>query len=220
MNQVLEQNHDNPFTESPSSLPQAWEDLRQQVADGLHSAHSRINGNTAKNLESASFLYALIELLSENGLISIEALDERKIEVFKRLKKRFEKERMGVILQNPQPDKYTFDRAAQIDCENRVHLCKASCCRLPFALSEQDLEERVIRWNLAIPYMIEHGDDGYCVHLDRCKGCSVYEQRPVPCRGYDCRNDKRIWLDFQKRIPNPIVEREDWLELVSEESVG
>lgn len=217
MNHALTQDHASAFTESPSSLPKEWESLRQKVADGLHSTHCRANGNTAKNLEMASFLYALIELLSENDLISIETLDKRKIEVFKRMKKRYENERMGVILQNPQPDKYTFDRAAQIDCENRVHLCKASCCRLPFALSEQDLEERVIRWNLAIPYMIEHDDDGYCVHMDRCKGCTVYEQRPVPCRGYDCRNDKRIWQDFEKRIPNPIVEREDWLELVSED---
>ena len=74
-----------------------------------------------------------------------------------------------------------------------------------------------MRWKFAIPYMIEQGEDGYCSHMDRCgKGCTIYEQRPVPCRGYDCRNDKRIWLDFEKRIPNPIVEREDWLEVVSE----
>jgi hypothetical protein len=23
------------------------------------------------------------------------------------------------------------------------------------------------------------------------------------CRGYDCREDRRIWLDFEKRIPAP-----------------
>ena len=39
---------------------------------------------------------------------------------------------------------------------------------------------------------------------------------PLPCRGYDCRKDKRIWLDFEQRIPNPAVERPDWLEVVSQ----
>lgn len=193
-------------------------DAYRWVADGLQCIHDRADRNTAKNLEISSFLYALIELLKESGVISIEALDKRKHDLFTRLKRRYQDERMGVILQDPQLDKYTFDRAAQIDCENRVHLCKASCCRLPFALSKQDLEERVVRWNLGIPYMIDQGEDGYCTHLDRCgKGCGIYEERPVPCRGYDCRNDKRIWLDFEKWIPNPIVEREDWLDVVSEE---
>jgi Fe-S-cluster containining protein len=46
------------------------------------------------------------------------------------------------------------------------------------------------------------------VHLERggCR-CSIYAQRPVPCRAYDCRNDKRIWADFERRIPSPELER-------------
>jgi hypothetical protein len=28
----------------------------------------------------------------------------------------------------------------------------------------------------------------------------VHGQRPEACRVYDCRNDKRIWKDFEKRI--------------------
>jgi hypothetical protein len=35
----------------------------------------------------------------------------------------------------------------------------------------------------------------------------------VPCRGFDCRNDKRIWLDFENKVINPelpeIFERKD-----------
>jgi hypothetical protein len=42
----------------------------------------------------------------------------------------------------------------------------------------------------------------------------VWQQRPIPCRGYDCRKDERIWLDFEKRIINPdfdqlLEQRED-----------
>jgi hypothetical protein len=32
----------------------------------------------------------------------------------------------------------------------------------------------------------------------------------VPCRAFDCRQDRRIWLDFEARIVNPLIERPDW----------
>jgi hypothetical protein len=59
--------------------------LRQEFAEGLLYIHARLSENTQTTLEAASFLYACIELLSEKGLLSIEALDERKREVAKRL---------------------------------------------------------------------------------------------------------------------------------------
>jgi Fe-S-cluster containining protein len=185
------------------------------VAEGFHGAHCRANGHAAKTLETAAFLYALIELLSEKGVVAIDELDERKRAAFARQKQRYAKDRMGVILQDSQIDKYAFERTTEIDCASRVHLCKASCCRLPFALSRQDVEERVVRWDFGVPYMIEQGADGYCSHHDRCtRRCTIYQERPVPCRGYDCRNGARIWLDFERRIPNPAIERADWLEVV------
>jgi hypothetical protein len=99
-----------------------------------------------------------------------------------------------------------------------VHLCQAACCRLPFALSKQDVREGIVLWDLGQPYLIEHGSDGHCSHLDRAtRGCTIHAQRPVPCRGFDCRSDKRIWLDFVGRIPNPAVERTDWLEYLAEQ---
>jgi hypothetical protein len=191
--------------------PDVLRDLRQQVAEGLLYAHSRLNANTGKTLEAASFLYALIELLSERGFISIEELDERKRVVGQRLAKQFSDKGMGVMLQDSEYDKYTFQGGVKIDCENRIHLCKAACCRLPFALSKQDVREGIVRWNLGQPYLIDQGKDGSCVHLERgsCQ-CSIYTHRPVPCRGYDCRNDGRIWLDFEKKLPNPAIDRPDW----------
>ena len=191
--------------------------LRDEVAEGLRYAHARANSNTAKTLEASSFLYALVELLSERGLIAIDELDQRKRDVMERLQVKFGMDGMGVVLQDPQPDKYAFAGSPPIDCETRIPLCKASCCRLPFALSKQDLEERVVRWDFSVPYMIKRGEDGYCTHLDRCtQACAIYQNRPVPCRGYDCRKDKRIWLDFANRIPNPAVDEPDWLARVRE----
>src|SRR5262250_1562695 len=187
------------------------EKLRQELADGLLYIHSRLSENTKSTLEAASFLYALVELLSEQGLISIDKLDERKTEVAKRLAKKNSDKGVGVLLQEPEYDKYTFEGEAKIDCENRVHLCRAACCRLPFALSKQDVQEGTVHWDLGQPYLIAQDETGYCTHLDRgCYRCTVHERRPVPCRGYDCRRDRRIWLDFEGKVINPDILTADW----------
>jgi Fe-S-cluster containining protein len=66
----------------------------------------------------------------------------------------------------------------------------------------------VIKWNLDAPYLIAHTEDGYCRHLDRagCR-CTVREQRPIPCRVYDCRGDTRIWSDFANYMINPEMDK-------------
>lgn len=185
--------------------------LYQSIADGFLYTHSRLNANTSKTLESASFLYALIELLAEKGVLSIEELDERKRIIGERLAKQYSEKGIGAIFQDPEYDKYTFDQGATVDCAEYLPLCKAACCRLPFALSKQDVREGVVHWDLGQPYLIDQGQDGYCVHMDRgaCT-CTIYTERPVPCRGFDCRTDKRIWLDFEKKEINPAVNQPDW----------
>lgn len=179
---------------------------RTEVARGLAYTHNRANGNTSKLLEVASFAYAAIEVLAEKGFISIEELDERKAAVAERLSERFAHDGMGVIRAEPDVDKYAFEGGPgeEIDCAARVHLCRAACCRLQFGLTKQDVEEGVVQWEFSRPYMVRRLEDGYCAHLDReqCR-CSIYAQRPVACRGYDCRSDSRIWADFDARVPSP-----------------
>jgi Fe-S-cluster containining protein len=167
--------------------------------------HHQLGANTGKALETASFLYALIELLIQKGLLTEGELNEKKVAVAKRLVDKFRELGMGAVFQDPEHDKYTLaEKEVQIDCENRLPLCKAACCQLNFALSRQDIEEGIVKWDLGRPYMIAHDADGYCRHLDRqaCR-CTVYANRPVPCRAYDCRKDQRIWADFEQRIINP-----------------
>src|SRR5262245_34921959 len=183
----------------------------RQLAEGLLYTHARLSENTKATLEASSFLYGLIELLQERSLVSIEELDRRQREVAQRLARKQGDKRVGVLLQDPEYDKYTFTGGVKIDCENRVHLCRAACCRLPFALSKQDVQEGIVKWDLGQPYVIARGRDGYCTHLDSCR-CTVYENRPIPCRGYDCRKDKRIWLDFEHHLINPQVMDPDWPE--------
>jgi hypothetical protein len=192
---------------SNGNVWKALAELREEILGGLLYTHSRANSNTNRVLESASFLYALIELLSEKGIITIDALDERKTTVAERVKRRFLDKGMGVHLQESKRDKYTSPDSPVIDCENRVHLCKAACCRLWFPLSQQDVNEGIVKWDLRFPYIIAQDADGYCKHLDRapCR-CTVYQQRPLPCRAFDCRKDQRIWVDFDSKVVNPDLE--------------
>jgi hypothetical protein len=102
-------------------------------------------------------------------------------------------------------DKY--QRAGpDIDCASLLHLCHARCCSFTVDLTIQDVEERVVKWDIEQPYIMRRDSaDGYCTHLDRkTLGCTVYQQRPATCRGFDCRYDKRVWLDWEKRIPAPL----------------
>lgn len=185
--------------------------LYSQVAQGLAYLHTRTNTLTERSLESASFVYALIELLVEKGVITVEEIDDRKKSVSDRLLKRFLQHDAGVSIQEPEQDKYQFPQTVAIDCENRVDLCKASCCKMVFPLSRQDIEEGVVQWELSKPYIIAKRTDGYCRHFDRQgMNCAVHAQRPIPCRAYDCRNDTRIWLDFENKIVNPKLNDPNW----------
>jgi len=192
-------------TNEPQS---ALEKLRSELVGGLLYTHHRANSNTNRVLESASFLYALIELLNERELISIPELDERKAKVAERLEKRFLNKGMGVVIQEPEQDKYAVaEKEVRIDCENRTHLCKAACCRLSFPLSMQDIREGKVKWDLRSPYLIAQDAEGYCQHIERSScHCTIRENRPLPCRVYDCREDKRIWLDFEKKLVNPDID--------------
>lgn len=90
-------------------------------------------------------------------------------------------------------------------CAELMPLCKARCCTLSFALSTEDLDEGVIRWDYGQPYLIrQRASDRYCVHNDPAtQGCTVHAYRPRVCRVYDCRKDERIWIDYEQRIPAP-----------------
>lgn len=198
-------NLDNASEDSKKNM----EDLTQlynQLAQGLIYSHTRINDNTKRSLEASSFAYALIEILAEKGLITIEELDARKKNVAERLIKRFTESGLGLLYQDPEFDKYAFEQEADVDCQSCLDTCKAICCKFPFALSRQDVDEGIIRWEFRRPYLIVHDSDGYCVHLDReTYHCSVHAHRPIPCRGFDCKNSDRwnVWYDDNQAHINP-----------------
>jgi len=177
----------------------------EEILDGFLYSYRQLDTNATKLYEASANLYSLIELLVAKGIIGVEELDQRKKAVENRLNNSFKEAGIGVRVQNAKIDKYNLKEGAEIDCENRKHICRAACCTFAYALSLQDIREG-IRWSLGKPFMNAKEADGYCVHLNRdTLTCSIYERRPAVCRQYSCRNDQRVWLDFDKMIINPDV---------------
>ncbi|MGH9765830.1 MAG: YkgJ family cysteine cluster protein [Blastocatellia bacterium] len=183
------------------------------VLRGLIYAHNRANANTAAAHEANATLRVLVEVLVEQGLVDREAFEARRAQSSEKLRREYVEHGMAVAMQEFGVSKYEFKGGAEIDCESRLHLCKAACCRLPFALSKEDVQEGIVKWDLGQPYLNARDGDGYCAQMERgsCR-CTIYHHRPIPCRGYDCRKDERIWLDFERRLINPRFGEMIWPE--------
>jgi Fe-S-cluster containining protein len=90
----------------------------------------------------------------------------------------------------------------EVDCAARMPVCHAVCCMLKFALTPDEIEAGVVKWDIGHPYLIRGGRDGYCVHNTPEGGCGVYSSRPRVCRNYSCAKDGRIWKDFDGMVLN------------------
>ena len=66
----------------------------------------------------------------------------------------------------------------------------------------QDVAEGGIPFGIARPYALpRHPETKRCACMDDAGACTIYDRRPGACRAYDCRNDARVWRDFDARIP-------------------
>lgn len=149
-----------------------------------------------------AILAALIRVLLDTGRLDRRRVEALLPEATRQVTERAKNEITVDV--GSSEDKYKVESPADLDCAALMPLCKGRCCRLTFALSFQDLEEGVVQWSYSTPYRIRQGDDGYCVHSEaESRRCGVYDKRPSVCRTYDCREDKRIWTDFERRIPAP-----------------
>lgn len=159
--------------------------------------------NLDQGKETIACVKALTEVLLQSGIIRSEELEKS----LKQARERVAAHPMpGVRLANIG-DKYAEGQTAEIDCASLVYLCQARCCTFKFYLTKQDLDEGVARWDYGNPYWIKQSSNGFCVHSDRASGtCTIHAQRPHVCRAYDCRQDKRVWIDFEQRIPAPFPE--------------
>lgn len=92
-----------------------------------------------------------------------------------------------------------------VNCDARMHICQAVCCKLKFPLSCEEVDSGAVKWDIGHPYVIRHESTGYCTHNDTAsRGCRIYEDRPAVCRRYSCAGDTRIWSDFEGMVLNQV----------------
>lgn len=173
----------------------------QEIERGLRFAHVMMSVNQDQGNEAVAYVQALADVLVEKGILKHEELEEplekAREEVAQVLMPRVRLADMG--------DKYAEGQAVGIDCASRIPLCHARCCTFRFFLTKQDLDEGLARWDYGNPYWIKQAVGGYCTHSDpQTRACMIHTKRPHICRQYDCRNDKRVWIDFEQRIPAPM----------------
>jgi Fe-S-cluster containining protein len=168
---------------------------------GLRFAHMMMQVTQIQGNEALASIMALTDLMVEKGV----ATEEEIVDARERARKHVSELQQPQVRFSDMGDKYADVETVEIDCAARLHLCHARCCTFAFYLTAQDLDEGVARWDYGNPYWIKRRSDGYCTHCDpQTKFCTIHERRPHVCRLYDCRNDKRIWIDFEQRIPAPL----------------
>jgi Fe-S-cluster containining protein len=178
------------------------EEMRVDLDDSSRFLHQMGMQTKLDLSDTTARLHGLIEELIANGAVSMRKLEERTERA--RGEERERTAKQATVHVSPSIDKYSVTDLPDIPCASLLHLCKARCCKLTFALSFQDLDEGVVRWEYGMPYMIRHAEDGYCVHADsQTRRCGVYEKRPLVCRQYDCRKDARVWADWENKVPAP-----------------
>jgi Fe-S-cluster containining protein len=174
------------------------DDSYRMLTAALRAAEERAD-RTEREL--ASLLARFNQLL--DVLVAKESLAEGHLSLMDRVGAKAAQEVPKKVRLRMYVDKYQMT-SSDVDCAALMPICRARCCALSFELTTQDLDEGRVMWEATQPYLIRHERDGYCSHLQReSGGCTVYENRPATCRGYDCRGDKRIWLDFDQRIMAP-----------------
>jgi len=196
-------------TRDPARAPEGGGDAaqdrfaptRRDLEAGCFFLHVLDTAERRQALEGHVWLTALVEELVERGLVDRAALDER-VALRRGIELDDQVENRLLCRIAPTPDKYQLRDLPAIDCAARLPVCRARCCTFTHLLSAQDLDEGLLEWELDRPYVIRADESGTCVHHDRATGrCTVYEHRPASCRTYDCRDDDRIWADFEAGVP-------------------
>ncbi len=190
-----------------TSMEQDLARLDRQIERGSLFTHTIVSQNADRIHEAESFLYGLTDVLIEKGMLTQDEVLQAARKVRQEMEDKGQTIGPGIALRIER-DGTRQDEFVPVNCSERLHICKAVCCRLHFALTAEEVESGRIKWDLGEPYYIRHESTGCCHHLDpSTRGCSVYQNRPGVCRHYSCAQDERIWKDFEKMILN-----EEWIE--------
>ena len=184
----------------------ALKQLERQVERGHLFEHTALGTSFLRLGEAETFLHGLLDLLLAKGIVNEDELRTAVEGVRQELTERGHLSGAGAAIGVENPAGAAPPLV--VDCDKRMHICHAVCCKLQFALTIPEIESGKIKWDLGRPYFIRQEEDSYCTHNDsQTGGCRIYDDRPAICRSFSCANDKRIWKNFEKMELNV-----EWLE--------
>lgn len=183
------------------------EELQRQIERASLFTHTALGESFARTGEGQAFLYGLADVLLTKGYVTEKELAAAVDNVRAELTQRGELSGPGVMVRI-DTNEGSNEQTIEVDCSARMHVCKAVCCRLDFALTVPEVESGKVKWDLGRPYFIRHSANGCCSHNDlQTGGCGVYADRPRICRRYSCARDERIWKNFAQMELNT-----EWIE--------
>ena len=176
---------------------EALSEFERQLERSGFFTHNSLSNQAERINEIESFLYGLIDTLIAGGVIDKNTLEKKVRQVSDETFGKQEHFHAGIAMRIDHEDK--IDISAEVDCKDRLPVCKAVCCKLNFTLSVDEIESGKIKWDLGQPYYIRQKSDGYCTHLKSENfDCSLLQNHPKVCSKYSCINDERVWIDFEK----------------------
>lgn len=193
--------------DEPAHTEQGLARLERQMERGSLFTHTAVSQNADRIQEAESFVYGLVDALIDKGLLTEAEVAQAAAKVRREIQTTGQAIGPAIALRvdGESADEEPF---IAVNCAERLAVCKAVCCRLHFALSAEEVEAGIVKWDLGAPYYIRHEAYGCCHHLNaESKGCSVYRDRPNVCRRYSCARDQRIWKDFDNMVLN-----EEWID--------
>jgi hypothetical protein len=179
--------------------PDPLRELERQVELGALFSHASLSKQAKRLNDSYALLNGLVELLIQHDVVEARALLASVESVRGQLEEADQNVSVDVAVRVDGSDV----KSSSVDCEARMHLCRAVCCSFRWPLAAEEVEQGLLKWDLARPYFNRTGADGYCHQCEPgTHHCGVYEQRPTPCRQYTCEGDDRVWKDFDGMVPN------------------
>ena len=186
--------------------PDRLSELERQVERGNLFAHALLTDQAERANQVDALANGLADLLVRLGVVEAQDLVAAVEETRRQLAGAGQQASVDVAIRSDSGGPEI--PAGAIDCEARIPYCKAVCCRLRFPLTVEEIDNGPVKWDLGRPYFNRHGPDGYCHRFDgESHGCTVYGERPAPCRQYSCAGDERIWTDFENMVVN-----QEWID--------